>query len=42
MNKQYIVSVNGKQNRESFYDFIITHYDIHDLVEDNFESSYNM
>ena len=35
MDKQYIVSVSGKQNRESFYDFIITNYDIKDLVDDD-------
>ena len=34
MKKQYFVSVNGKKKRESFYDFIITKYDIKDLVED--------
>lgn len=34
MKKQYIVSVNGKKNRLDFYEYIITNYDIKDLIDE--------
>ena len=35
MKKQYIVSISGKKNRESFYEYITSNYDIKDLIDDN-------